>query len=82
LGVVLSEKAAIMAWKMILCAVCDECGHAWLTDGNPYRCAKCKSSLWNRKVVMPNDSMEHKSLGNAVPGVAASGQTRKRRDIW
>jgi hypothetical protein len=77
-----SVDEVAMAWKMIICAVCDECGHAWLTEGNPYRCAKCKSSLWNRKVVMPAPDSMSMSAVQPTSGGAASPQTRKRRDIW
>ena len=37
-----------MAWVMRKTAVCDVCGHEWLPEGYPRRCAKCKSGKWNQ----------------------------------
>jgi len=36
-----------MSWEQRRVAVCDGCGHVWLPDGYPRRCAKCKSTKWN-----------------------------------
>ena len=27
--------------------VCDLCGHRWIAETMPKRCAKCKSRIWN-----------------------------------
>lgn len=32
---------------LIQIAICDECGHKWLTEVTPKQCAKCKSRKWN-----------------------------------
>ena len=44
-----------MAIKTALIAVCDSCGHEWLSDkysmknGDiPIVCAKCKTPYWNK----------------------------------
>jgi hypothetical protein len=26
---------------------CDLCGHRWISEAKPVRCAKCKSRIWN-----------------------------------
>jgi hypothetical protein len=26
---------------------CDLCGHRWISEAKPIRCAKCKSRVWN-----------------------------------
>ena len=28
---------------------CDRCGHRWIGEAVPYRCAKCKTTKWNEK---------------------------------
>ena len=32
----------VQAWR------CDRCGHVWLADSKPKRCAKCKKITWDK----------------------------------
>ena len=34
-------RVLVAAWK------CERCGHVWLSEEEPKRCAKCKTPLWN-----------------------------------
>jgi hypothetical protein len=49
--------------------VCDICGHRWISEAKPVRCAKCKTRVWNCDGVTVEPKKE-KAPMKAKPAVA------------